>query len=189
MKIKWNFTVSNPHTTRKSSLFIFISTEHVYQWESFSTVQESPMNWFSERDCCVEKKLENTQKAVFIPTNEGIFPLFRHVNATTARRLLGEVKKFQCLWHAQCHCSIVECFKTKIIDFKSFSTSSCCYCWCLLFHSLSLMKCDVFFLFLYAWRQWEIVIRYFFWEGIDYEMSSMLSRATSYMNEKCMQIE
>lgn len=159
------------HTTRKSSLFIYFHrarlSVRILQYRTRVTDELI----FRKRLLC-RKKLKNTQKAVFIPTNEGIFPLFRHVNATTARRLHGEVEKFWCLRHAQCHCSIVECFKTKIIDFKSFSTSSsCCCCWCLLFHSLSLMKCDVFFIslctatvgnryqvyFLIRYRLWNVI--------------------------------
>lgn len=126
----------------------------IYLFPKGATISENPSvphkshRWTDFGKIVVSK---NTQKAVFIPTNDEIFPLFRHENATTARRLHGEIHKFQCLPHAQCDWSIVECFKTKIIDFKSFSASSCCWCTLSLSFPLLLMK------FLYVRR--EIVIR------------------------------
>lgn len=43
----------------------------------------------------------NTRSERFIiPTTRRDFPLFRHENATTARRYWGEIYNFQCFWHA-----------------------------------------------------------------------------------------
>lgn len=173
MKIKWNFTASthNTHNYKVTIFLLFIYFQkarlsvRILQYRTRVTDE-----LILKRLLCRGKKLENTQRAVFIPTNEGIFPLFRHVNATTARYQHGEIQKFQCSRHAHHDCSIVECFKTKIIDFKSFSTSSC---WCLLFHSLSLMKCDVQLFFYFSMygnssSDGGNFLSEIFWIGIDY---------------------
>lgn len=54
------------HTTIKLqfSSYLFISKKRDYQWESYSTAQESPMNWFW-KDCCVEEKNWKTLKERF----------------------------------------------------------------------------------------------------------------------------